>query len=780
MTAILDIQQINNGLLPKFGQVFIGAVNTDPVTNPITVFSDNEQTQALITPLSLDFNGRPLDPATGEVVTLYINTSYSIQWLDKDGNALLPDFINVEITAGVSSVGAGTNLNNSGTVSDPVINLDLAITGVSVNSVTLTNAGLNTNFLNEAGTYSVPPSLGQVDSVVSGTNITVDATDPINPIVNLNASITGVSVNGVTLSNVGLATNFLNETGVYSTPSDTNIGNSDFSITGQSRQVTVAQSFSLQLLAFGTGSDTSLVDVLNDQARIRSFDGTDESVLNISNSGMVITDNIKSLGLVYLNDYSGNYVPRSLVDKNYVDTLPFLPLSGGTVTGDLILSSVTNPFRVNALTQTQEDVVTQDFDGQFLYNSTTDSMRFREFLGGDFKYASPATANIIRVRQLSDLPTPVSANITIPANTLVLVEDNIDISTNIITMGISTTIQGSGSVSSSITGSNSGTVVTCSAAGFCKISDIVLSSSISNNALIVNGGATMLLQSVIFGNSSFMRLETHTSVDMRLCAFPASARLLVLEDSTNGILLINECLFEQTTATSSLFFDATSVVNVRINSTQFDTFTGGIGIVQNGAATILSGFINEGSITGTGSATLGFDQTSDEWEINGVGGSLGLDDSANQAISSVTSTNGITGTEVTISAIDTWTDVADAGSTLVWSLASGAQKYTQSSTINGELIYNGVVAKGQKLGGNILLTGVSGGGTNLLEIGVSINGAAPTSSIKAVVVNNAFISVGLPKIPISLITTDKPKIQVKNITDSDNITVISGELIASF
>jgi hypothetical protein len=59
---------------------------------------------------------------------------------------------------------------------------------------------------------------GQVDSVVSGTNITVDATDPINPIVNLDAAITGVSVNGVSLSDAGAATSYLDETGSYSVP----------------------------------------------------------------------------------------------------------------------------------------------------------------------------------------------------------------------------------------------------------------------------------------------------------------------------------------------------------------------------------------------------------------------------------------------------------------------------------------------------------------------------------------------------------------------------------
>jgi hypothetical protein len=59
---------------------------------------------------------------------------------------------------------------------------------------------------------------GGVTGVNSGVNITVDNTDPQQPIVNLNAAITGVSVNSVTLSAAGAATNYLDETGVYSVP----------------------------------------------------------------------------------------------------------------------------------------------------------------------------------------------------------------------------------------------------------------------------------------------------------------------------------------------------------------------------------------------------------------------------------------------------------------------------------------------------------------------------------------------------------------------------------
>ena len=110
MTAILDIQQINNGLLPKFGQVFVGVIDNDPVVNPITVFTDSGLTQALQTPLKLDFNGRPLDPNTGEVVTLYIGLGYSIQWLDQKGNNLLPEAVNVVVE---SFDGATFNSDNN-------------------------------------------------------------------------------------------------------------------------------------------------------------------------------------------------------------------------------------------------------------------------------------------------------------------------------------------------------------------------------------------------------------------------------------------------------------------------------------------------------------------------------------------------------------------------------------------------------------------------------------------------------------------------------------------
>jgi hypothetical protein len=143
------------------------------------------------------------------------NAGAATAYLDETGAYSVPAGSGI-----VDSVSGGTNINVSGTGADPIVNLDAAILGVSVNGVTLSTAGAATSYLDETGAYSVPAGGGQVDSVSGGTNINVTGTG-VDPIVNLDAAITGVSVNGVTLSNAGAATDYLDETGNYSTPPDT-------------------------------------------------------------------------------------------------------------------------------------------------------------------------------------------------------------------------------------------------------------------------------------------------------------------------------------------------------------------------------------------------------------------------------------------------------------------------------------------------------------------------------------------------------------------------------
>ncbi len=148
----------------------------------------------------------PDEGATGEQLTKLSPDDYDYDWEASGAGGQ------------VNTVVGGVNINvDSADPINPIVNLDAAITGVSVNAVTLTAAGAATNFLDETGAYSVPAGGGQVDSVSGGVNINVSGTG-VDQIVNLDAAITGVSVNGVTLTALGLATNFLDETGAYSVP----------------------------------------------------------------------------------------------------------------------------------------------------------------------------------------------------------------------------------------------------------------------------------------------------------------------------------------------------------------------------------------------------------------------------------------------------------------------------------------------------------------------------------------------------------------------------------
>lgn len=317
----------NSGLIRHFvytagvaGQIFEASGNIFTVNMDMLAEGTLGVTGAVVAPT---FNAVPLTAA-----------GVSTNFLDETGAYSVPTGLGGQ----VDSVSGGTNINVTGTAVDPIVNLDVAILGVSVNGVTLSNAGAATSYLDETGAYSVPPTEagfaglgiwryqtatgsspssgrlqfdnvtidsatelyinvtnddgtdmtnflallesgdliyiqvradssqfvvcevdtsslsagvftfpllniegqgsapsnntrvavvgtssgsvagGQVDSVVGGTNITVNAADPVNPIVNLDAALLGVSVNGVTLSDAGAATSYLDETGAYSVP----------------------------------------------------------------------------------------------------------------------------------------------------------------------------------------------------------------------------------------------------------------------------------------------------------------------------------------------------------------------------------------------------------------------------------------------------------------------------------------------------------------------------------------------------------------------------------
>ena len=139
---------------------------------------------------------------------------------------------------------------------------------------------------------------GQVDSVVGGVNITVDAGDPVNPIVNLDAAITGVSVNAVTLSAAGVATDFLDETGAYSVPAGTGITVEEEGVP-LATQATTLDFVGDFVTASGVGSTKTITvdDQVNIMFTLSGFFGTILNLFQTSGPSPISIDLAAALGL---------------------------------------------------------------------------------------------------------------------------------------------------------------------------------------------------------------------------------------------------------------------------------------------------------------------------------------------------------------------------------------------------------------------------------------------------------------------------------------------------
>ncbi len=162
----------------------------------------------------------------------------------------------------VLSVNPGLNTNITGGATTPIINVDNPFVGDvtgDVNGIGLIGGGGGTNYLDDSGGYSVPPGAG-VQSVGAGQNLN-NTGDATNVVLNLDSAITSTSVNGVTLNAAAAANTFLNNTGGYSVPPDTdiNLGNADFSVPATPRKVDFPTSGSFSVSAFdGTTINNSL------------------------------------------------------------------------------------------------------------------------------------------------------------------------------------------------------------------------------------------------------------------------------------------------------------------------------------------------------------------------------------------------------------------------------------------------------------------------------------------------------------------------------------------
>ena len=226
-----------------------------------------------------------------------------------------------------------------------------------------------------------------VQSIAGGTNVNVAGTATV-PIVNLDAAITGVSVNGVTLTTVGSATDFLNGTGAYTSPATIFNANGDVSAT---RVINAPLGRMLSFNCFdvdnfGNSNEEGFLQAISNKVSVGylALDGAGGidglSQLVITPSSMLITDSINSVGLSYAVDYSANFTDRSIIDKGYSDLGHLARVESGaanlTSSGKPILA-VTDSSAPRTVTIATSDIVegnqfiVKDEDGNAATNMIT-------------------------------------------------------------------------------------------------------------------------------------------------------------------------------------------------------------------------------------------------------------------------------------------------------------------------------------------------------------------------------------------------------------------------
>lgn len=118
--------------------------------------------------------------------------------------------------------------------------------------------------------------------------------------------------------------------GVVTNGVDIGMSNSDFAITGPASWLILGNSSNK--FAYLCASGTSLY-LAEDCAILISSSGS----LNFNETGITISSSSK--GIQYLSCYHDTYVPRSLVDKEYVDNMVFTGTSSNGITGATNLGS---------------------------------------------------------------------------------------------------------------------------------------------------------------------------------------------------------------------------------------------------------------------------------------------------------------------------------------------------------------------------------------------------------------------------------------------------------
>ncbi len=217
--SVLNGTSIPNNFVGKDGDFYI-KTDTWDIYGPRTSGSWGSAT-SLIGPAGIngiDGQGVPAGGSTGQILSKIDGSNYNTQWIDAP-------------TTGTGDMLRSVyDTNNSGVVDNSELVNGLTVltavpSGALFTDTTYTDAEIKTKLENNADTNTVTDSQlidinsisGKLDSVVAGLGVTVDNTDPNNPIIAANVSGLVHSVNSLT-GDVLLTTDEINEaTNLYFT-----------------------------------------------------------------------------------------------------------------------------------------------------------------------------------------------------------------------------------------------------------------------------------------------------------------------------------------------------------------------------------------------------------------------------------------------------------------------------------------------------------------------------------------------------------------------------------
>lgn len=381
-------------------------------------------------------------------------------------------------------------------------------------------------------------------------------------------------------------------------------------------------------------------------------------------------------------------------------------------------------------------------------------------------WVQPVLTQVV-VKQVSDFPAPVGNVINLAADTQYFIQGDVDIGINQLDFfGDNVSIRG---VEKRIT--------------FLRSQAASMFKTTSDSSITIK--EITLVQENLAGNMGTITIGTNSRFTINNCNFISTGGGLL--GDTGGALELIGCLFRdcpyvhtnvginilnfENTAFSDQvygqdliqFESGTQSSIIEFENCFLITFGGGTALTAVTPDLLLNASITQTTYTGTGTLFSGMSQASNTWNMrnnfsipeSNTGGSISLSAPA--------------GVELPIAVQDTFYDIDETG--LTWVDNGDFEKFSLTDVTNGEITYNGSKDIRVSFGGFITMERSSTGNQSM-NVTISKNGTPLVCSQVIVGMSNTQQRAAtIPLCSTIVSTNDTIKMQIKNITDTDNVDI---------